>query len=1011
MHTPMPVGFRSGEGSIFPPITFWTNANVKENGNSSNRNQAVRHSALRQMAKQAQRFCTCAACFTGMVFTADALAQAPAAPATPATPATPEDPAQVYAAAMAAFENGDYQTAVSKLEAVIAAAGPDAQLEAVYFTLGAAYFNLEQYPKAVSTLKTYLEKYPNAVRGADAKFSIAQAAFIGKDYAAAEAGFKALENIPALREKALLYEGLACKQGGNNERAIAIFEQLVQPEIKSSAGAKAALLLVSIYSKSGQTMKAQQLLAKVRGKLSFVDNYAELNALSVEMGDSLLKENNPTEALACYRAVHSREEVIKFQELRTVEMQKEIDENVADFQTDHTKLLENIASNNRLKASMQENKALLEEFKKIPDFGPALLLRVATCYYQMDRKWESIVAYEEFLEHYPKDPSREPALFGAIISSAEVNRGARTEDYCIQYQKEFAGGPNADAVGYLLGTNALQMNNPSKAETYFGQMLQKKASSFSEEIRFQLGNVRFMQAKYTLAKTDYEQYLKDYPQGSCTEEVTYRLALCSIFAGKYEMAMGQFSKYIAKYPRGICIDDAKYRLAVCKFAASLHDEVIADCKAWEAEFNGGLLLGEVLALEADALAAKNDAAAVATYIRSFEVATSNDVVNYSLFAAQKLLQRKGEWEKMGQMFESFVRSKPDAPQVIAAIYWISKARVREGKVDEAKQFIAETVTKYIGEPNRDAVEQLLTQLAQLCVRKKPAPAVTSATSSATSGTDAIAQATPPPPAPPQDPVAELDRLLSGAGASQSPTAKARILFAKAELARLRKQPAEMEKNLQAIADGFQPTDMSPMLLARVGDFLLEKAQYAKAEPIFKVLMDTYPKCDFVDFAYNGLGEIAYQNKEYEQAMSWFTDAIEKAGATEKLKDVSVGKAKTLLALGRLDEAKKAFEQIAACREWRGESTAFSVYSLGQIAEKKDDFSGAIVHYQRVYVGYRRFIPWVAKAYLKSADCFEKLGKKPEALATYREMVRNERISKTAEVEVAKKRLLESGENK
>ena len=93
-------------------------------------------------------------------------------------------------------------------------------------------------------------------------------------------------------------------------------------------------------------------------------------------------------------------------------------------------------------------------------------------------------------------------------------------------------------------------------------------------------------------------------------------------------------------------------------------------------------------------------------------------MNYSLFAASKLLQKQSEWDKVAELFSGFVKDKPDNPTVVSALYWIGKAKAHEGKIDEAKQLAADTIKKYIADPNRDAVEQLITQLAQLCVKKK-----------------------------------------------------------------------------------------------------------------------------------------------------------------------------------------------------------------------------------------------------------------------------------------------------
>ena len=49
----------------------------------------------------------------------------------------------------------------------------------------------------------------------------------------------------------------------------------------------------------------------------------------------------------------------------------------------------------------------------------------------------------------------------------------------------------------------------------------------------------------------------------------------------------------------------------------------------------------------------------------------------------------------------------------------------------------------------------------------------------------------------------------------------------------------------------------------------------------------------MDFAYNGLGEIAYQKKDFPKALRYFTDGTEKIAAAQKLKEISLGRARTL----------------------------------------------------------------------------------------------------------------------
>ena len=453
--------------------------------------------------------------------------------------------------------------------------------------------------------------------------------------------------------------------------------------------------------------------------------------------------------------------------------------------------------------------------------------------------------------------------------------------------------------------------------------------------------------------------------------------------------------YLKKYRKGNYVSDAKYRLAVCKYAASLYDEVIADCKAWETEFPKDQQLGEVLALEGDSFAAGDHPSdAIENYIRSYKTATTDEVMNYSLFAASKLLQKRGEWDKVSELFQGFIESKPDSPTFLSALYWVGKAKAHEGKLAEAKKITADAINKYIADPKREKVELLLTQLAQLCVKKN---------------TDENAKARPEASATPVDPGAELDALLGFSEKDQNATARARVFFTKAELARLRRQPAEQHKNIAHLAEDFRPEDLSPLLLGRAGDSWLSKQKFDQATRFYQRLMDEFPKSEHLDFAYNGLGEIALQKIDLSEALHYFSDGSEKITASLKMKELTIGKAKTLLAMEKLDEAKRAFEQVASVREWRGESTAFSIYSLGEIEARRGRWAEANAYFQRVYVGYQKFLPWVAKAYIRSAESLEKLGKPQDAANTYRELLRNEKLADFSEATEARKRLEAMGQ--
>ena len=42
------------------------------------------------------------------------------------------------------------------------------------------------------------------------------------------------------------------------------------------------------------------------------------------------------------------------------------------------------------------------------------------------------------------------------------------------------------------------------------------------------------------------------------------------------------------------------------------------------------------------------------------MASTDEVMNYSLFAASKLLQKRGEWDKVADLFRDYIDLKPDS---------------------------------------------------------------------------------------------------------------------------------------------------------------------------------------------------------------------------------------------------------------------------------------------------------------------------------------------------------------
>ena len=931
-------------------------------------------------------------------------------------PSTPEaDAAAAFNAAMRSFAQGNYREAAEGLSKVLATVSDPkakARLGPAYYTLGSAYFNIPDYPKAVEIFKKYLEMYPNGERTLEVRLAIARASFLNKDYEPAIKLYQELEVIPPLREQALHMESLAYKELGRPDDQIRVLERLIGGEIKTAVQANAAVALAELYADK-DAGKAAETLALLRPKTTLVENLIALNAVSVKTGDKLAEEREYQKAIAVYRTVLSRDEILKTQAARIAALGVQIEAGLKAVTADPRLLASVVQANNDLKARQAQDRQLLGKFATLPEFMPAILLRMGKCWYDWDKKWEAIVVFDRLLHRYPEAKEREPALFSKVVAYAELNQPARCQQLCADYLKEFPNGRNAATVGYLSGATALQAGDARGAIRLFGTMLENQAASeFTERVRFLLGNAKFSEGDYEGAVKDYEAYSAQYPTGQYSEEAGYRSALALLFQGQYENALGALNAYLKAHPNGEFVADAKYRVLVCKYSAQLYDEIVRDVQAWRSEFPTDPMTGEVLALLGDALAATGRTAeAIPAYVESYKKANTDEVLNYSLFEAGKLMQKEGQWNGVSRLFQEFIQNHPDHPSVVAAMYWTSRALAHEGKGEEARQILVGELKRYLNDPKREAVEQLLQQLAQLCLKRPrlplPAPQAGASPVQVANGSATPATAASPSP-PPYDPVAELDKQMAPLLEEANATGHARVLYAQAELATLRKKQVEHDRLIGEIAATYKPADLSPLLLAQVGDYLLAKGEKEQAGIFYSELKDYFPKSDYLDFAYVGLGEIAFGKKDYGTALELFTSGADDF-AGSRIKEATIGKAKTLLELGRYEEARKLFEQIASVREWRGESTAYAVYSMGQIEEREGHWAEAIAHYQRVFVLYQRYLPLVAKAYINCAGSFEKLGKREEAASHLKEMLRNEKLQGFPETEQARQMLAQWGD--
>ena len=940
-----------------------------------------------------------------------------------------ESPEDIYKAGVTAFQAGDFASATKSFEKVLAMGPQGEALETILFTLASTQYNQKNLPKAEEYYNRVIKEFPEGKNKVKSLMALSQIQMQMGRKADAEKTLKQLaDGGGEYAERAKITQATLLAETGKPDEAVKVLRSLLTGGIKNDLTVQAAMGLVEIEAKQGHLDEALKLLDQLQAASNLVDNPLQLDILAVKIGDGLLAKGEREKALRMYAIVRPKNVVMGLQRDRITAMEKQIEANRASLQTNPKAFMEINATNAKIQNDMEDLKKVLEQFEKLPDTLVPIRFRQAKAYDELDLKWETILIWENLLEG--KDPKvREDALFSIGTAYSSLGRPLDAVDVLERYVKEYPNGKYVSQAEFLKGVVALQDGDMAKAETLFGTRIEKgDGSALAADMQFLLANCQFAQGgepdkrdKYKEAIGNYKKYLAKYPTGKFAEESAYRIPLSLFQLGEYAKAMEGFQDYIKKYPKGTFTGDADYRIALCYNAAEKYDQVIKLCNEWKKKHEGEIMQAEVLALEGDAYAAKEmPVESAAAYRNSVNFAETEELLKYSLFEANKQYQKINAWNDIAEMFSRFAERHPEHPAATAAVYWVSKAKIKEGKAEEAKKYLAETILKTINDRRKDAVEQLLGQLAQTCSKRPRRPllsggppaenaaAPVATPAPATAGEQPAPTPRPTPtPLPPYDADADFAKYLNETNVGTVATgalAKARLRYAQAELAGFTKRPERQKELMASIYREFPADQLSAMLLAQCGEIALDKGEYDKAEAFYNELLTSFPKSDLLEYAYFGMGEIALARKKPDEALHWFDDAVDKAAAEAKLAQVTYGKGRAQLALGKIEDAKKTFEQVAGTKEWRGEVTAQALFSLGELEEKRGNTAAAIQYYQRVFVAYQRYPDVVITAYLKAADGFIKLNEPDKAAAHLREMLSKPRFAQLPRAEEARKKL-------
>jgi len=731
---------------------------------------------------------------------------------------------------------------------------------------------------------------------------------------------------------------------------------------------RATVLELYALLEAGEEDKAMALVISEFPRMGELLQLVTFQTLTLELGSRYLEKVEMRKAIICLQRIWSAERLLKHQQARLADLESKLQAAEANPLGDpYTKFLYG--------QMVAKVKREIENFQKIANFNSALRLRLATAYQGMKRYRESALIMEAMLEEMPPDPIVESASVNLVQSWNQIERWPKAIEAAKAFAEKFPQSPSVPLVLYLQGT-AEQKNLDYNAAVATFVALTKKypKSDFAPRAQFLKGFSLLLAERNAEAIAAFEELSKKYPKHEIAESAAYWRGMSYSLDKQFLRSREVMDEYLEAYKDGQHRSEAVFRKAYCAQQMEDYQTSIKELYAFMRQYPGHEQKNEARVLLGDALMNEgrmDEGIAAFAGISKDDVRFSEEGV-FKVGKAYKLME---EYDKLRDLMVDFKERNPRSPRVAEAIYNIGWVDRQSGDPDKARDIYWQAISEYGDDPAIRSVDDLFPALSKLY-----------------KGPEQAAQYQ-----------ARLGDLEEEARAARKKTLELRTLWAQS--AALRKSnPARALQLLTGAAALADVQTTNPLLLADIADALLASGKDEEGLRMWRDLVKWNPRAPQKDRAFAALGLLELQRGNEKAALGWF-ERFEK----ETLGSMLHGK--ILLAKARLEEtrgqypgARKSLEALLANPYSSGPEKAEALYLIAEGYMKENKPELAVPYYQRIYVMHGRWRDWVARAYLRSGEAFEKLSDKLSARKTYQELTEKEDFASFQETGKARERL-------
>jgi cellulose synthase operon protein C len=861
---------------------------------------------------------------------------------------------------------------------------PDDKLVAdALYALGVTQEELQDWTGAGKTYDTFLKKFPEHALTTEVDMRRGETQFAAGDYKAAAARFAA----------AAAKKGFAMAGHATLRQAYCLWQM--------KQHAEAADLFASIPAKFPQS-KDIEAANLAGGKCYYLaDKYAEARKLLAPVLDakgeagleaahwtarSLLKEKQPAEALAVVE-------------------------------------------------------------KALPQLGDSklaaqLLMDQADATYDIaDRRGDSVPLYATVAAKHADDPVAPQALYMAAFAALGKEDYNTALKHATDFLAKYAQHELAVDVTHVAAESNLQLKKFDEAETLFAQLLQKHGKHADAEAwKIRQGLSLQLQKKYKEAIAVLQPLLKQIKTPAAVAEIQYLIGISQVELKEYAAAVKSLQASLAASATWRQADDTLLALAYACGQSDDRAKAKETLRKLIADFPESKLLDRAYYRLGEYSAADGDIGAAVAAYEVLEKWPQSPLLPHALYGLGWAKINQKQYADAEKALDKLVKDFAEHKLVPRARYARGIARQQLGKFEPAiadiRAFLAADPTE-----TEKAEAQYVVGLCQVGSKQHAEAAATFEALLKESPKSSIADKAYYELAwalQSQDKKKEAAAAFAKVAESQpdSPLA-VESLYHVAEFAYDSKEYKSAAEKYAAAMKKAGKSDLGEKSAHKLGWARFHQDEFAAAQAAFADQRAQWPNGPFASDAAFMEGECLSKQQKYKEALAAY-DAVKKPSSQDfevltmlhsaqalgqmkqwkkaldklakgakqyaesnYLPEILFEQARAQQNLGQLAAATKLYEEVIA--KTNTEAAARAQFMIGEIEFEQKKHADAVKSYYKVIYGYG-YPKWQAEAAYEAGRCFEVLGKKPQAVKQYEELI--QKYPESDKAQFAKERLKE-----